>query len=195
MRERRQLDNLHTGQDSSKLEVKGYAIKFNTPSEVLYTPNGKPFIEIISTNALQETDLTDVRMFAEHDPSKILGRTASNTLKLTVDDIGLFVECELPQTTLGKDTYELIRRGDLTQMSFEFVVNEQGQSWDYSSEVPTRVINSIKSISEVSVVAIPAYTDTELMVAQRSLDKADELRAKELELLKVRIELERWKNT
>lgn len=183
-------DNLQVSENVEDMNVEGYALKFNTRSEVLYTPVGKPFIEVIEPGALENTDLSDVRMFAQHDPSKLLGRTTSETLSINIDETGLFVRCSLPANSLGKDTYESIRRKDLNQMSFHFTVDKEGQRWDLSGDIPIRYITNIRKISEVSAVAIPAYTDTELQVATRSLEQADEQRA--LELVKLQIELERW---
>lgn len=183
-------DNLQVGENVESMAVQGYALKFNTRSEVLYTPQGKPFIEVIEAGALDNANLSDVRMFAQHDPSKLLGRTTSETLAINVDETGLYVRCDLPDNSLGRDTYESIRRKDLNQMSFHFSVDKEGQRWDFSEDIPVRYITNIRHIKEVSAVAIPAYSDTELQVATRSLEQANVQRA--LELVKVQIELERW---
>lgn len=160
-----------TTSNDSEMIVEGYALKFNKQSEILTTTDGKPFREVILPNALRNTDLSDVRMFSSHDSSQLLGRTTSSTLDLTVDEVGLYIKCTLPNTTTGRDTYELVKRGDMNQMSFLFEVSAKGQTWDYSDTIPLRMIHDIYRIQEVSAVSIPAYTDTELAVATRSLNK------------------------
>lgn len=152
-----------------ELVVEGYALKFNTVSEDL-----GGFVETIVPSALENTDLSDVRCFVDHDTSKILGRTTSNTLQISVDDIGLKVRCELPNTTLGKDTYESIKRGDLNQMSFAFELAQEGDRVSVTDGGYLRELTNIKRISEVSIVSIPAYRDTDIAVAQRSLKQAQE---------------------
>lgn len=184
--ELRALDN----EESSK-KVEGYALKYDTPSEILHTPSGQPFIEVIRKGALDNADLSDVRMFQEHDSSKLLGRTTSKTLQLELTTEGLYVSCELPNNNLGNDMYESIRRQDLNQMSFQFAIDKSGQEWDYSGSIPVRNILAIRRITEVSAVSIPAYTDTELMIAQRSLDNSQ--RELALQKLQLQIAIEKLK--
>ena len=81
------------------------------------------------------------------------------------DEVGLLVEIDPPNTTIGRDVVESIRRGDLDSMSFGFVVDEEEWSRDDVGEV--RTLNSV-SLFDVSVVTWPAYPDTE--VAVRSLE-------------------------
>jgi len=81
------------------------------------------------------------------------------------DEIGLRVEANLPNTSDGRDMAELLKRGDLSKMSFGFSV--QKDSWN--QEMTERTLRSVR-IFEASIVAFPAYTETEALV--RSLDKA-----------------------
>ena len=159
--------------------MEGYALKFNKESRDL-----GGFIETISPEALDGVDLTDVRCFLDHDSSKLLGRTSSGTLELTVDDIGLHFRCILPDTSTGRDAMELVKRGDLNQCSFGFTV--ANHKWIKGDGIMKRSINKIKSLLEISLVSIPAYDDTDVRVATRSLEEA----VNELEKEKLEIELE-----
>ena len=76
----------------------GYALRFNTLSNDL-----GGFVETISPQALEDADLSDVRCLIDHDSSKVLGRTTSDTLKLNVDDEGLYFRCQLPDTSYSRD--------------------------------------------------------------------------------------------
>ena len=153
--------------------IEGYALKFNTVSEDL-----GGFVETILPESLNNTDFSDVRCFVDHDTSKILGRTTSKTLQISVDKTGLKIRCKLPNTTLGKDTYESIKRGDLNQMSFGFfLANDGDRVKRLDNGVVLRELTNIKEIFEVSVVSIPAYEDTDIAVAQRSLKRAQDKEA------------------
>ena len=103
--------------------VEGYALKFNKPSKDL-----GGFIETIDARALDGVNMEDVKLFLNHDSGNLLGRTKSGTLQLSVDEVGLKFRCELPNTTLGNDVMELVKRGDLSQCSFGFTVAED--EWD-----------------------------------------------------------------
>ncbi|MRB24805.1 HK97 family phage prohead protease, partial [Bacillus thuringiensis] len=70
-------------------------------------------------------DFSDVRAFYDHQTGNLLGRTKSDTLSLTIDDTGLKFRLLLPNTQLGRDVYELVQRGDLSQCSFGFYVEDE----------------------------------------------------------------------
>ena len=116
---------------------------------------------------LSREDL-DVRLLHSHDTGSVLGRTP-NTLQFIEDQQGLSFRASLPDTSLGRDTLTLIKRGDLTGTSLGFIPKEV--SWD---EVDGQVIRTIEEVSffpEVSIVAFPAYSsNTVSPETQRSLD-------------------------
>lgn len=170
---------LQTLEKSEDNVVEGYALKFNKESRDL-----GGFVETISPEALDGVDLTDVRCFLNHDSTKLLGRTSSGTLELKVDDIGLHFRCELPNTSTGRDAMELVKRGDLNQCSFGFTV--ANHKWTKDNGIMKRSINKIKSLLEISLVSIPAYDDTDVRVATRSLEEV----VNELEKEQLAIELE-----
>ncbi|EGQ3925574.1 HK97 family phage prohead protease, partial [Staphylococcus pseudintermedius] len=76
--------------DDNDMFIEGYALKFDTWSE-----NLGGFKETISKQALENTDLSDVRCLVDHLPSQIIGRTTAGTLDLTIDDTGLKYRCKL----------------------------------------------------------------------------------------------------
>lgn len=142
----------------------GYAAVFNSPSEPL------PFIERIAPGAFRGSlrQRNDIKILWNHDTGAILGSTRAGTLQLIEDDRGLKVRAQLPNTTLGRDTAELLRRGDVNAMSFGFSVPKNGDSWN--SEGTERTLNQVR-LHEVSIVAFPAYTATAGTATVRSLDK------------------------
>ncbi len=131
---------------------------------------GNLFVEVIERGAFDETDLTDVLLFVNHDMSKIpLARSRRNngnsTMQLKVDERGLNIEATLDveQNVEAKSLISAIHRHDITGMSFLFSIKED--SWeDLNSELPTRRIKKIARVREVSAVNFPAYEQTEINV-------------------------------
>jgi uncharacterized protein len=148
--------------------IVGYALKFNEESRDL-----GGFVEVIEPSALAGADMTDVRALFNHDYSNVLGRTKNGTLKLEVDDVGLRYEINPPETAFANDLMISMRRGDVDQSSFGFIVDRDGgEKWtkdEKRSGLYKRTISRFKKITDVSVVTVPAYDATESGVAQRSL--------------------------
>lgn len=157
--------------------VEGYALKFNKQSKDM-----GGFVEIIDQRALDGVNMEDVKLFLNHDRDKLLGRTKSGTLQLSIDEVGLKFRCELPNTSVGHDVMELVKRGDLSQCSFGFTVAED--EWDRRDGKAIRTIKKINTLEEISLVSIPAYDDTDVAVAKRSLEKMEvnEMEKRKLEL-------------
>lgn len=137
------------------------------------------FDEIIHKGALDDADLTDVRFLVNHDLSKIpLARSRKNTknstMQLTVDDkgMGIRVKLDVENNTEAKNLYSAVKRGDITGMSFMFGID--AEEWeDLKSEHPTRHINKIGTVVEVSAVTFPAYESTEINARDKAaLDNA-----------------------
>lgn len=132
------------------------------------TDIGGMFEEIIERGALDGTDLSDVRFLVNHDLNKIplarsRGNSENSTMHLTVTDDGLSfrVVLDVENNSEARALYSAVQRGDITGMSFMFSVG--GERWDnLASDYPTRHIDKIESIIEVSAVTFPAYPDTEI---------------------------------
>jgi len=160
--------------------------------------------EIITNGALAETDLRDVRLLVNHNTDMIpLARSRNNnansTMQLSVvDGEGMDMRANL-DTENNADAaalYSATKRGDISGMSFMFTVDKD--RWeDIDTEHPTRFIESIRRVFEVSAVTFPAYEQTTLEArglagaldsARASLEsaKADE-RAREAKKQKIRI--------
>lgn len=137
----------------------GYAVKWEMKSHVLgyYRKFREQFKQGAFTESLQKDDQ---RFLWSHDTSKVLGRTKNNTLRLVEDSIGLRFELDLPKTTLGNDTYESIKRGDVDGVSFGFSMITQDIE-EPDDDLMLRTITKAKLL-EVSAVAFPAYPDSEV---------------------------------
>lgn len=155
--------------EDGKKVIRGYALKFNVLSRMLYGF----FKEKIDPRALDNTDLSDVVSTLNHNMDKLLGRSVDNkgTLTLQRDKEGLFYEVDPPKTATGDETLELISRGDISGSSFVFDLNDRGDSWTKDKEgVEIRTLLDIRRVYELGPVVNPAYIQTEASVAKRSLE-------------------------
>ena len=152
---------------SEGMTFEGYAAMFDSPSQPL------PFTEKIAPGAFTRSlkSRNDIKLLWNHSAGEVLGSTRAGTLKLSEDERGLRVWAMLPNTTTGRDTSELIRRGDVDSMSFGFSVPRNGDSW--SEDGSERTLSEVR-LHEVSIVAFPAYTATAGTTAVRGLERLAE---------------------
>ena len=158
-------------------KLSGQAIVFNSVSNVLYDrENRKLFREVIAPEAVDEALIasSDIKLVVDHSRDKLLARSkyGKGSLNLSIREDGLFFDCDCPNTTLGHDMYELIQRGDYSQMSFAFIEgHDKGDiTWDFSDEIPTRTVHKIAELFDISIVQSPAFDATS--VSARSIEEA-----------------------
>jgi uncharacterized protein len=158
-----QVTDFEVRETDEGMRFSGYAAVFDSPSEPL------PFIERIAPGAFKRAieSRNDIKLLWNHDTSEVLASSRAKTLQLRETDRGLYAEAILPNTTRGRDTAELIRRGDVDSMSFGFSVPSGGDEW--SSDGRERTLKSVR-LHEVSIVAFPAYAGTAGSTAVRGLD-------------------------
>ena len=173
MKEIRKLDIQFRAEDTedNKMEIKGYAAVFNSPETYSYT-------EVIAPTAFDDADMSDVVLRYNHeDTFMVLARTRNDSLKLNVDDKGLFIDATLQDDiTQHRDIFNAIKSGLIDKQSFAFVVNED----EYDYDTDTRTITKIGKVFDVSVVDQPFYNGTDVSVARNQNDefltKREELR-------------------
>lgn len=138
--------------------------------------------EIIDQGALDSTDLKDVRFLVNHNVNMIpLARSRNNnensTMQMVVDSEGMWIRVDLDteNNAEAKSLYSAVSRGDITGMSFMFVVD--GYAWeDVNTEHPLRRVQSINKVYEVSAVTFPAYSSTSIQ-ARGIADALDSAKA------------------
>ena len=145
-----------------KMEIKGYAVVFNSPETYDYT-------EIIAPTAFDEADMSDVVLRYNHEEAfTILARTRNKSLNLSVDDIGLYMTATLQNDVqTHKDIYNMIKSKLIDKQSFAFTIEED--QYDYDTD--TRTITKIGKVYDVSVVDQPFYNDTDVSVARNNNDE------------------------
>ena len=166
MLERRFLSNiaLRATESTKGQTITGLAARFGILSE-----NLGGFRETLQAGCFSialRNPKTDVLCVLNHDDSKILGRQSNGSLALVENDQGLRFTCKLPATTEGRDTYTKVKDGLLTECSFAFNTDDDGQSWGDGTDPETnepiaiRTIRSVKALYDIALVARPAYSNT-----------------------------------
>ena len=136
--------------------------------------------EVIARTALEGTDLKDVRFLIGHDTNMVpLARSRNNnensTMQMSITERGMEIRVDLDVegNPRAAELYSAVKRGDISGMSFMFTVDKD--SWDDAdSEHPTRTVEHIRRVFEVSAVAFPAYEGTDIQAASegQTLDSA-----------------------
>ena len=133
--------------------IRGYAAVYNSDSEWM-----GGFYEQIATGAFDGVMDNDVRAYFNHDENLLLGRVSSGTLRISTDKRGLFYEVDLPNTTYANDLAELMKRGDVNQSSFAFLIEKD--RWEQRDGTTYRIIEKVSRLLDVSPVSQPAYPDS-----------------------------------
>ena len=167
--------NVEERADGMGPKITGYAAVFDKWSEDL-----GGFKEKIRAGAFKKAiGKSDVRGLFNHDSNYVLGRQSNGTLIIKEDKNGLWMEIDPPDTQIIRDlVLAPIKRGDIKEQSFAFVVANNGDEWknlngEKPDEPATRTIIEVDELFDVSPVTYPAYPDTS--VALRSMDKAKEI--------------------
>ena len=129
--------------------VRGYAAVYDSDSEFM------GYYEQIEKGAFDDVMNDDVRAYYNHDENYLLGRVSSGTLRIGTDKRGLYYEVDLPNTTYANDLVELMKRGDINQSSFAFLIGQD--RWEERDGKTYRIIEKVSRLIDVSPVAMPAY--------------------------------------
>ena len=169
------VETREVGEEQASV-ISGYAAVFNSVTEIWEGLN-----EVILPGAFSDSLAnSDIRCLFDHDWSKVLGRTRAGTLTLEEDERGLKFEVELPNTSIAKDLAESMSRGDINQCSFGFIPTEE--KWNYDVDPVLRSVISVE-LYEVSIVSLPAYSDTEASLIRSKQDIQEDIE-KRKELIK-----------
>ena len=163
-----------TENEARKGRITGTPIVFNQATDLGWCE------ERIAPDALNGTDLKDVRFLIGHDTSMVpLARSRNNnensTMQMTVTERGMEIRVDLDVegNPRAAELYSAVKRGDISGMSFMFTVDKD--SWeDIDTDYPKRTVEHISRVLEVSAVAFPAYPQTDIQAASEdaALDSA-----------------------
>ena len=148
--------------------IRGYAAVYDRDSEWM-----GGFYEQIERGAFDSVMNDDTRAYLNHDENYLLGRVSSGTLRISTDKKGLYYEVDLPNTTYANDLIELMKRGDINQSSFAFLIEQD--RWEQRNGTTYRIIEKVSRLLDVSPVAQPAYPDatSELMSREFETEKEE----------------------
>ncbi len=172
------ITEIRASQNNDAMIIEGRAIVFDQPTTI-NDPVGS-YTEVISRGALDEADLSDVRLLFNHDLNRVPLARTPKTMSLSVDPVGMTIRATLPETESAREVYQSVKRGDLSGMSFAFKVPDGGDSYDPKTN--TRTITKIEKVYECSIVQFPAYGQTS--VEARSSMSESQKRLRQLEKLK-----------
>lgn len=146
-----------TGEDEEKRTVEGYALLFGVSSD------GLSFEEVIERGALDGVvNKSDVFALMNHNHGRgLLARSnkGKGSLSLIIDEKGLKYRFEAPNTALGDELLENIRRGEICESSFCFDVEKD--TWEKKSNGKwKRTVSKIGNLYDVSPVYNAAYSAT-----------------------------------
>lgn len=167
MKEIRSNENINIQSESRTVE--GYAVVFNSESVDL-----GGFTEIINPGAITEDVInnSDILFLLDHSRERGLlarSKNGSGSLKVEIDERGVKYSFEAPNTALGDEVLEGLKRGDINKCSFAFTVSTD--SWVKRADGSIlRTIESIDKLYDMSIVYNPAYEDT-IVVNKRGLDE------------------------
>lgn len=148
--------------------ISGYFVKFNSETQLWDDVYEEISPEAFSTDTLQG----DVRALINHDTTLVLGRTRSNTLKLSTDATGLYGTIVINENdTDAMNLYERVKRGDVSQCSFGFRILKEDMQEDKISGTVKFIIKSVE-LYEVSVCTFPAYESTEVEAREKKITEA-----------------------
>ena len=188
-----QLREPQEGQQESR-EIEGRPIVFGVRS-VNLTPwsSTRKVYEILEPGCISRELLmkSDVILNLNHSNMvpDVLGRfrnSDKDTLSLELRGDGIDCRCDLPKTNNANDALELMKRGDITGMSFAFEDDyedtENGVSYERTNDVEDgkevwlRHVKKITGLYDVAIVTHPAYEQTTvgLREASEAIDKAIE---------------------
>jgi hypothetical protein len=163
--ERRAFEFTEVRAVKDKLIIDGHAAVFNLLSLDL-----GGFREQVNPGAFaQSIAEDDIYGLFNHNPDIVLGRNRAGTLVLTEDSTGLGMNIKAPDTQAARDLILLIERREVTGASFSFVVPAGGDRWERTEAFDLRTLLHVR-LRDVSPVVFPAYPQTDVSLAKRSLE-------------------------
>ena len=166
--------------EAERAVIAGYGIVFDKPSE-----NLGGFVEVVKPQAVARTiSQRDIRCLVNHDPNWPLGRTGNGSMRLRADSRGLEYEVDVDlRDPDGLRAVSKVESGLLDGSSFSFRVVKGGASWAANEHgVAQRTLTEVK-IRDIGPATFPAYPESSVGMALRSLSEETGLSEEELEAL------------
>lgn len=149
--------------DTTGNRITGYGARYYDPAEpgTQYDLGGG-IVERIAPgafdSALRRND--DIVGLFNHDPSNVLGRTVSRTMRVSADSRGLRYEIDADGTSpLAATVLSALRRGDVRGSSFAFTVADERFELA-AGDILVRWLLAFERLFDTGPVTYPAYEAT-----------------------------------
>jgi HK97 family phage prohead protease len=134
--------------------------------------------EIIAPGAFKDSIANgdDVVLNFNHSADKICARTGAGTLRLRETDQGLLFDADVdPDISYVGDLYRSIKRGDISECSFQFSTPTGGDSLMPDPDEQGAMLRVLKSVRlwDVSAVTYPQYSGGVTNISARNVIAAD----------------------
>lgn len=172
--------------ENDSVVVEGYAALYGVPSKMLVEA-GRGIIEVIEQGAFDKAvenvnnQSIDCVATFQHDRDTLLARTKSGTLQLKSDEKGLWFRFEVPNTTVGRDIVEQLKRGDLNQCSFVAFAPMGNVKLERREDgLFDQTVSEFTILRDIALVIDPAYEETYVDEVKRSIEafEDEELKTK-----------------
>lgn len=156
----------------SKRSISGLAVPFMTPTRIL-----PGFSEQIAPGAITPNP-RGVKLFWQHrEPIGAVTQCRET-------DKGLVIDAKISNTAAGRDAYELVKDGAITQFSIGF--KERDYSDEKTKDGVLRTQTGI-DLMEVSLVPFPAYETTEITEIRANNKGVNNMKDEELSTIRADI--------
>lgn len=198
--------------EGDKRIIEGYAAVFYRADDpgTEYRLFGNHWERILPGAFDESLRSDDIHALFNHDRSLVLGRNRSGTLKLSVDERGLFYRVDLPDSPPGNTVWASLQRGDVDQSSFGFLPrsgDERAFTRVQDPADPERTIREVRNVTifDVGPATRGAYPSTsaevgvdrcgeEAELCKRWLDESRDAQA-EKDRRRSRVQLEKTRLT
>ena len=158
--------------DGQEKRIEGYFSTFDGVYELW--PGAT---ESVDPHAFDDALTDDIRCLVDHDTRLVLGRTTAGTLRLRVDEKGLWFSVDInPDETDAMNLYARVQRGDVSGCSFGFdILDEETERrsdgsthWTIkkvmrsSGGKPIQSRHSLRSMAIRSTIAAPTVDRSEM---------------------------------
>lgn len=189
-RKRFDASGAESDEGEEKITLSGYAMVWNSTSD----DRGGFVVRLLPGSA---KFATPTMALYHHSYMVPLGNTANGSLRLSTDDVGVKVEIDLPGTTAAADVAVLVEDGFVGGMSFSMLYDDVLTTAEKNENGKTVMEVSAFTCDEVTVTAIPSFTDTSIGIkaddgqspadAPQQMSKAPERIAQALKLEQYRL--------
>lgn len=183
---RTKATEFRTSGDSANPRIEGYFVVFDDTYDM-----GYGVTESVDPHAFDKCIHDDIRCLTDHDTRLVLGRTTAGTLRLRVDEHGLFGSVDInTNDTDAMNLYARVQRGDVSQCSFGFdILKEDAEFRDNGSQ--HFIIREVK-LYEVSCCTFPAYESTS--ISARNDERMKEIKKRHVQAWAAEMKgrIEKW---